>query len=363
MPEIIEFSNRLLYAEQNRRLDPLRQFGNERLHPLQRRHVPHGQQEGSSGRIVNEAEARELIDVLVACHNDPRYEGLTFGVIGLLGGQAQYIESRLLERLPTEVWQERRLRCGGAYDFQGDERDVIFLSMVRSLDPNRSRIQALGNRSDEQHYNVAASRARDQMWLFHSMTIEQLNPECVRHKLLNHFLVPPELDVRHFEEAVDRDIRHPAFDSLFEQRVFLDIREQGYAVCPQVEAYGYRIDLVVAGSQRKLAVECDGATWHGPERYAADLARQRDLERAKWTFFRVRDTDYYLNPQQGARASLGPAPGTRHPPPGHGRGANRNRSLAIPSTDATTRHDPSTQCGRAARQKPCRARRTTTLRD
>lgn len=296
MPEIIEFSNQLLYVPQNRRLEPLRQFGSERLPPLKRRHVPHGQQQGSSGRTINRAEASALVEQLIACHNDSWYDGLTFGVIGLLRGQARYIESLLFERLPTEAWEERQLRCGDAYDFQGDERDVIFLSMVRSLDPSRSRIPALGNRSDEQRYNVAASRARDQMWLFHSMTIEELNPRCVRFALLNHFQQPPDHEVAPFDEPVARDARHPVFDSLFEQRVFLDICDRGYVVRPQIEAYGYRIDLVVFGSQRKLAVECDGAEWHGPARYAEDLERQRNLERAGWTFFRVRDIDYYLDP-------------------------------------------------------------------
>ncbi|MYB23664.1 MAG: DUF559 domain-containing protein [Acidimicrobiia bacterium] len=295
MPEIIEFSNRLLYRPQQRPLEPLRQFGNDRLPPLVRRFVPHGEREGTGGRAVNRAEADALIEALIECHEDPRYDGLSFGVIGLLGGQADYIEGRLLEWLPSDVWHDRRLRCGNAYDFQGDERDVIFLSMVRSLKLGEFKIPALGQRADEQRFNVAASRARDQMWLFHSMTAEQLNPQCVRFKLLNHFLQPPETDMNLFDEPVERDVRHPAFDSLFEQRVFLDIRERGYAVRPQFEAYGYRIDIVVAGAQRKLAVECDGAAWHGHEQYAKDLARQRDLERAGWTFFRVRDTDYYLN--------------------------------------------------------------------
>ena len=170
--------------------------------------------------------------------------------------------------------------------------------MVRTLEPPRGHIPKLGNRSDEQRYNVAASRARDQMWLFHSMTPDQLNPDCVRFKLLNHFLNPPALDVTPFEDPVDRYVKRSPFDSLFEQRVFLDIRERGYVVQPQVKAYGRRIDIVVAGSNGKLAVECDGSAWHGPETFAKDLARQRDLERAGWIFFRIRDTGYYLDPAQ-----------------------------------------------------------------
>ena len=55
----------------------------------------------------------------------------------------------------------------------------------------------------------------------------------------------------------------------------------------------YRIDLVVEGMQGRLAVECDGDQWHGPDRYEQDMARQRDLERAGWQFVRVRGGDFY----------------------------------------------------------------------
>ena len=297
MPEIIEFSNRLLYAPQNRRLEPLRQFGNDRLQPLVRRWVPGGEREGDTGRAVNRSEADELVSALLQCNADPSYDGLTFGVIGLLRGQADYIEARLLEQLPPEAWERRRLRCGDAYDFQGDERDVIFLSMVASLGEGRSRIPRLGHDRDKRQYNVAASRARNQMWLFHSMTLDQLAPDCPRFALLNHFVNPPEIDDAPFDEPIERDVRHHRFESLFEQRVFLDIRERGYATVPQYKVYGRRIDIVVVGSTRKLAVECDGAEWHGAEQYDQDLARQRDLERAGWTFFRIRDIDYYLDSQ------------------------------------------------------------------
>jgi hypothetical protein len=46
----------------------------------------------------------------------------------------------------------------------------------------------------------------------------------------------------------------------------------------------------------RLAVECDGDKWHGPERYEHDMARQRDLERAGWQFVRIRGGDFYRDP-------------------------------------------------------------------
>lgn len=35
-----------------------------------------------------------------------------------------------------------------------------------------------------------------------------------------------------------------------------------------------------------LAIECDGDEFHGPDRWAADMNRQRVLERAGWVFWR-----------------------------------------------------------------------------
>ena len=45
--------------------------------------------------------------------------------------------------------------------------------------------------------------------------------------------------------------------------------------------------------QGRIAVECDGDEWHGPDRYEQDQARQRDLERAGWQFVRIRGGDFY----------------------------------------------------------------------
>jgi very-short-patch-repair endonuclease len=97
------------------------------------------------------------------------------------------------------------------------------------------------------------------------------------------------------KQVVPEDVRVEPFDSLFEQRVFNRLLDRGYTVIPQYPASGYNIDLVVVGSKSRLAVECDGDTWHGPAAYEADLARQRDLERCGWEFFRIRESTFYVD--------------------------------------------------------------------
>jgi very-short-patch-repair endonuclease len=288
MPEIIQFSNDLCYANNGTPLDPLRAYPANRLLPLVVRHVPDGYRTGSSQNALNEPEADAILAQIVACIGDPRYAGLTMGVISLQGdAQAKLIEHKLLESLEPEVIEQRRLICGDAYAFQGDERHIIFLSMVAA--PGEARIGVLSNDSARQRFNVAASRAQDQLWLFHSATLDVLSPACMRHRLLGYMLNPGR------QAAEERNLR---FDSQFERDVFQLISARGYYVRTQVcvgdpTNHRYRIDLVVEGMQGRLAVECDGDDWHGADRYEQDMARQRDLERAGWQFVRIRGGEFY----------------------------------------------------------------------
>jgi len=69
--------------------------------------------------------------------------------------------------------------------------------------------------------------------------------------------------------------------------MFDEITKRGYRIQPQVPCGSYRIDFVIEGSEgRRLAVECDGDKFHGPGQWSDDMARQRVLERAGWTFWR-----------------------------------------------------------------------------
>jgi very-short-patch-repair endonuclease len=298
VPEIIGFSNRIAYEPDGIRLVPVRQYGADRLEPIKPVFLDDGYERGVTDK-VNPVEADAIVDQIEKCVADPRYDGLTFGVVSLLGhAQAKRIEKLLLERIPPAEWRARDLRCGDSADFQGSERDVMFLSMVKAPEPGK-RIGALTMDLYVQRYNVAASRAKDQMWVFHSLRLSDLgNPDDMRFQLLDYCYALSGRtdgvdDTQHTAVPEDRQVK--PFDSLFEQRVFNRLIDRGYSVVPQFPAEGYRIDLIVVGNKTRLAVECDGDAWHGPEAYERDLARQRDLERCGWRFFRIRESEFYAD--------------------------------------------------------------------
>jgi len=63
----------------------------------------------------------------------------------------------------------------------------MFISLVAA--PNE-RIGPLVKDTDKRRFNVAASRAADQCWLFHSVDLADLNPNDYRFQLLSYYLNP-----------------------------------------------------------------------------------------------------------------------------------------------------------------------------
>ncbi|MGC4377152.1 AAA domain-containing protein [Fictibacillus sp. Mic-4] len=287
MPEIIGFSNMISYP--NTPLIPLRPFHSDRLEPIVPVYVKEGYREGSGQNVRNEPEADQIVSKIEECLKDPKYNGKSFGVISMQGkGQAALIEKKLLERIGIKEIEERKIICGDAYAFQGDERDVIFLSLV--VAPGETRITALVKENDRRRFNVAMSRAKDQVFLFHSVSLDDLrNKECLRYQLLSYCYQP----VQEMLEA-----GREKCESQFEFDVFDRISSRGYRIIPQYEVAGYRIDFVIEGENGRLAVECDGDKWHGLDRYEEDMKRQRTLERLGWVFWRVRGSEFYFNPDR-----------------------------------------------------------------
>lgn len=308
VPEIIRFSNDLCYRDAP--LIPLRQAPPNRLPPMRSRFIAEGACEGDGQRIRNRAEAEELVAVIESLVADDAYEGKSIGVIALQGhSQAELIETLLAQRLDPKTIEERRLRCGEPATFQGDQRDVILLSLV--IAPN-VHYRALTRLPDQRRFNVAMSRARDQVWLFHSVRQHDLGTEDLRRKLVSFFDSPGygaldalSADLDQLERQVRTSRRRgnqpEPYESWFEVDVALELLRRKFAVRSQVDVAGKRIDLVVDGLDARLAVECDGDEWHGAEQYERDMARQRQLERAGWTFVRVRESDFYVDRETAAR--------------------------------------------------------------
>ena len=126
LPESIEFSNQLSY---NGKIKPLRDPSGVNIKPsVIEYRVPNGYK---TPKKTNEAEAEHIASIICACVEDENYKGKTIGLISMLGHEQAYEIERLLHvNLDPKEYENRRIQCGTPPQFQGDERDVIFLSVV-----------------------------------------------------------------------------------------------------------------------------------------------------------------------------------------------------------------------------------------
>lgn len=292
VPEIIAFSNQLSYQGGIR---PLRETNSSNLKPAC---VPYRVLGGQRESMTNTAEAEAIVEMIEAMIKHPAYAGKTIGVISMVGEpQAVKIETMLHKRIDTIEIQNRRIQAGISAQFQGDERDVIFLSFVDSQD-DEVFLRSMGDgafESMKKRFNVATSRARDQLWVMHSFDPDRhLKPDDMRLKLLQHMRNPwAAIDAYSNEEK--------KADSDFERLVMKRLMDAGYRVRAQWQVGYYRIDLVVEGDGKRLAIECDGDRYHPLEKLEDDIMRQTVLERLGWQFVRIRGTAFYRSPDDAMR--------------------------------------------------------------
>lgn len=294
VPEIIQFSNHLSY---NLTIRPLREPLSASIRPALVAHRVNGYRD-ERGK-ANMVEAAEIASLVVACIADSEYarnesgRPTSFGVISLLGDeQALLVENLLRRRISPDILAKHRLLCGNAAQFQGDERDVIFLSMVDGPPEDGQLPYRDAGPKDlyKKRYNVAVSRARNQLWVIHSLDPNaHLKGGDLRRRLIEHARDPQAL-IRSIEDRAQRT------ESVFEKLVLQRLASAGYRVQPQWAVGAYRIDLVVEGVRQRLAVECDGERWHTPDQLHQDLERQAILERLGWVFIRIRGSLFFRDP-------------------------------------------------------------------
>lgn len=286
--EIIGFSNNLCYSKE---IIPLRCSGNGNIikPPIVSITVEEGFKDGS--KAINIKEAYEIVQTISRCCKDPKYDGLTMGVISLLGEpQAELIENMLIEKIGIDEMVKRNIVCGDAYSFQGDERDVMFLSMVIG---NNAKFSTLSKDSDIRRFNVAASRAKNQMWLFSSVDLEELSDKCVRKDLLSY--------VKGYEDLEDeQEVSATVLLSNFEEDIQYELFKEKLNLIPRFNIGKYTMDFVIEGN-KKIALKAVGNNREVPYSFEEEYNMQHTLERAGWKILKVRTSEFYLKREEVIR--------------------------------------------------------------
>ena len=293
VPEIIGYSNRTSYDNQ---ILPLRDSNSTILNPAIIDYKVNGKRDEKSK--INRVEAETIVSLIEACLAMKEYKNSTFGVISLLGDeQAELIQDLIVKRIPATEIENHKILCGNSASFQGDERDIMFISLVDSSEENKS-LRLVGEGVEgaiRKRYNVAISRAKDQLWIVHSIDKNSLKEGDLRKELFEYI---DSLKENVFDKTAIENITA----SDFENEVARHLLEKNYTIKQKWRVGSYDIDMVAIYDDKKIAIECDGKTLnHTEEEVIANLEEQEILERCGWKFIRVRASEYFRNPEKAIK--------------------------------------------------------------
>lgn len=181
LPPIIGFSNRQFYGGTLHLMTDMPGASHQgalRLHRCDGRRCGHG---------VNQVEGERLLaDLLALVEGEkglPPERCSSIGVLSPFRSQADHLAARLGELLPLDAFDRHRIMVGTAHTFQGEERDVMFLSFAVDPESHPASLRYL-NRADV--FNVAVTRARSVMHLYCSVEPASLDRDSILWAYLHH---------------------------------------------------------------------------------------------------------------------------------------------------------------------------------
>jgi very-short-patch-repair endonuclease len=187
---------------------------------------------------------------------------------------------------------------------QGDERDVIFISIGYGKTAEgylAMEFGPLNREGGERRLNVLITRARVRCEVFTNLRSDDIDlnrSEARGVKALKTFLKYAESGNLDIPIVTGKD-----FDSPFEEAVCKSLQDLGYEVKQQIGSAGFYIDLAVTDPDSPgrflLGIECDGATYHSARSARdRDRLRQEVLEGLGWTIYRIWSTDWFKQPER-----------------------------------------------------------------
>ena len=274
-------------------------------------HVPDGLFD-AGGKSCNLVEAKVVARAII--HHALEHPDLSLGVAAFSVAQRRAIMDELELQRRTHPETEGFFHTHPSEPFfvknlenvQGDERDVIFISVGYGPTVPNGRVPMrfgpLGSEGGERRLNVLISRAKQRCEVFASMTDEDIDPDFASSRkgvfAFRLFLQFARTGRMTMAEATGRD-----HDSVFEIQVAKALQDRGYHVHRQVGLAGFFIDLAVSDPERPgrylLGIECDGAAYHDAlSARDRDRLRQSVLESHGWNIHRIWSTDWFQRPQQ-----------------------------------------------------------------
>lgn len=282
------------------------------------RHVPDGAYDRSRTR-TNRVEARTIAQAVMQHAAEqlrmPREQRHTLGVAALSKAQMDAIQSEvelLRRKTPSSEEffsdQSEQFFVKNLETVQGDERDIIFISIgyARTAEGYLSMGFGPVNRSGgERRLNVLFSRARRRCEVFTSLSSADIDASrndssgLSALKTFLHYAEHGQLDLPSYTGGIPQ--------SPFEEEVLRCLQAMGHTVHCQVGSTGFFLDLAIVDPSRPghyiLGIECDGAAYHSARSTRdRDRLRQSVLISMGWRIHRIWSTSWFRNPDAEVQA-------------------------------------------------------------
>ncbi|SHK82880.1 Part of AAA domain-containing protein [Chryseobacterium polytrichastri] len=257
---------------------------------------------------TNPKEAEKVADAVI--QHALKTPKLSLGVVAFSTAQMQAIQNEieLRRRKNPEVESYFRAHTDEPFfvknleNVQGDERDVIFISIGYGRTEDGKVPMSFGplnNEGGERRLNVLITRAKSRCEVFTNITAADMTLGSNAKfgvRALKSFLYFAQYGK--FESDKDELPYQP---QPFEEVVAEALRNEGYIVREKVGSAGFYIDLAIVDADNPgrylLGVICDGRSYQ-----AAKSTRDRDrlrntvLEGMGWNLLNVWSLDWFRNP-------------------------------------------------------------------
>ncbi|QDV22462.1 AAA domain-containing protein [Aureliella helgolandensis] len=249
-----------------------------------------GQRDGN-GRNATEAEL--IVKHVVGLFESPLSgspEVLpSIGVVSPFREQVEYLRKQFDQHLSLEQMQSIDLLVGTAHSFQGEERDVVHLSLTLDDQAHSASFRFL---ESPNLLNVAITRARHLQRVYHSFQLNTLRMDSLVRRYLesapHHRATTPKGQNFHHDE--------------FRSAVAAALSERGHLTEVDFPIGGFHLDLLMRGHGSLLGIDLVG--YPGMLMDAFQLERYRMLRRAGLHVYPLSYRSWLQSPEAAIERAL-----------------------------------------------------------
>lgn len=185
LPDLIAFSNKHFYGNELKIMSVIPEDHSiDNIH-----HIAVTGQRNKQG--VNALEAEAILQDIQQMVDDetilPLKQHRTIGILSPFRDQVDYLSSEVLKRFNSDHVENHNILCGTAHSFQGEERDVMFLSFC--LD-NESHSTGFNHFDKPDIFNVSVTRAKSKVNVYTSFDLAKLKVDSYLKAYIEHAAKP-----------------------------------------------------------------------------------------------------------------------------------------------------------------------------